>query len=59
MVDKSSSRALLKFQCPQIKDSDIPHRAKLREEILVKAGDVEERLKDYFKVNLLSSLELC
>lgn len=59
MVDKSSFRALLKFQHPEIKDSDIPHRAKLREEILVQAGDIEERLKDHFKVNLLSSLELC
>lgn len=59
VVDKTIFRALLKYQCPKMKDSDISHRTKLREEILVKAGNVENRFKEHLKVSLSSLLELC
>ena len=59
VVDKTTFRALLKYQCPKMKDSDIPHRTKLRKEILVKAGNVENRLKEHLKVSLSLLLELC
>lgn len=41
MVDKKSFRALLKYQRSQTTESDIPHRKKLREEILAKAEEVK------------------
>ena len=37
-----------------MKDSDIPHRTKLREEIILKADEAIKRLKAHFKVGFLS-----
>ena len=50
IVDKKQFRVLLKYQRPATKDSDIPHRIKLRDEIILKANEAIERLKAHFKV---------
>ena len=50
MVEKESFRGLLKYQCPGMKDSDIPHRTILREEVMHKARIVMHRLRERFKV---------
>ena len=50
IVEKSSFRALLTYQRPAMSDKDIPHRTKLREEIIYKAEVAIERLKQHFKV---------
>ncbi|PPQ85072.1 hypothetical protein CVT26_005196 [Gymnopilus dilepis] len=49
IVEKSSFRALLTYQRPAMNDSDIPHRTKLREEIVYKAEVAIDRLKEHFK----------
>ncbi|KAJ8581418.1 hypothetical protein M405DRAFT_710567, partial [Rhizopogon salebrosus TDB-379] len=43
---------LLKYQHPQTSESDIPHRTKLREAILVKALAAEARIKEEFKISI-------
>jgi hypothetical protein len=50
IVDKKQFRVLLKYQRPVTKDSDIPHRTKLRDEVILKANEAIERLKAHFKV---------
>lgn len=50
IVEKAAFRALLRFQRPQMKDSQMVHKTKLREWILIKAQDLEGRLRKYFKV---------
>ncbi|KAH7903788.1 hypothetical protein BJ138DRAFT_990081, partial [Hygrophoropsis aurantiaca] len=40
---------LLKYQRPQTKESDIPHRTKLREEILTKAVEAEVKIREHYK----------
>lgn len=50
LVEKAPFRALLRFQRPQMKDSQMVHKTKLREWILTKAQDLEDRLRKYFKV---------
>ncbi|KIK75907.1 hypothetical protein PAXRUDRAFT_100972, partial [Paxillus rubicundulus Ve08.2h10] len=40
---------LLKYQHPQMKESDIPHWTKLRDEILTKAAEAEAKLSDHLK----------
>jgi len=58
IVDKEKFQVLLKYQRPATKDSDIPHRTKLREEIMLKANEAIERLKKHFKVSLLLLVSL-
>lgn len=41
-----------------MKDSDVPHRTKIREEILEKAKVAEERIRKHFKVYPLSLTNL-
>lgn len=53
IVEKTKFRALLRYQRPAMKDSDIPHRTKLREEIIAKADEAIERLRAHFKVLFL------
>ncbi|KAH7920372.1 hypothetical protein BV22DRAFT_1021370, partial [Leucogyrophana mollusca] len=55
VVDKESFRALLKYQRPQTRESDIPHRTKLREEILTKAAEAEVKLCEHFKIGWATS----
>ncbi|KAF7364524.1 HAT family dimerization domain-containing protein [Mycena venus] len=45
LVDKGPFRRLLQYFCPSLKESDIPHRTKMREEILKRTEDAEERLR--------------
>jgi hypothetical protein len=50
-VDKEPFRALLKYQRPTTKDNEIPHRQKLRDEIVEKAKDGIQRLSAHFAVS--------
>ncbi|KAF5313763.1 hypothetical protein D9619_013714 [Psilocybe cf. subviscida] len=50
IVEKTSFRALLKYQKPSMKDSDIPHRTKLREEVIHKTEVVMHKLMEHFKL---------
>jgi hypothetical protein len=50
IVERGPFRRILQFQRPTMKDSDIPHRTKIREEILEKAKVVEARLAQHLKV---------
>jgi hypothetical protein len=56
-VDKEPFRALLKYQRPTTKDNEIPHRQKLRDEIVEKAKDGIQRLSAHFAVS--SFIYLC
>ncbi|GLB42145.1 putative hAT family C-terminal dimerisation region [Lyophyllum shimeji] len=49
LVEKDTFRRILKYQRPATKDSDIPRRTKLQEEIMYKAGLVQRRLCERFK----------
>ena len=49
VLEKPSFRNLLRYLRPNMKDSDIPHRTKLREEIMGKVDDVIERMREYYK----------
>ncbi|KAF8833161.1 hypothetical protein BDN67DRAFT_868435, partial [Paxillus ammoniavirescens] len=40
---------LLKYQRPQMKELDIPHRTKLQDEILAKATEVKAKLGEQLK----------
>jgi hypothetical protein len=53
IVDKEKFRVLLKYQRPATKESDIPHRTKLRDEVILKANEAIERLKEHFKASCL------
>jgi len=50
LVDKQPFRCLLTYLRPGISEKDIPHCNKLRAEIFLRAKEVENRLKDVFKV---------
>jgi hypothetical protein len=39
------------YQCPGTKESDIPHRTKLHDEIMQKAEEVMDLMKNHFKVS--------
>lgn len=54
IVDKGAFRRILKYQRPQMLDNDMPHRTKLREEILYKAKVAEQRIREEFKVGFPS-----
>jgi hypothetical protein len=45
LVDKGAFRRLLIFNRPSLLESDIPHRTKIHDEILVRADAVEERVR--------------
>ncbi|KAF7366232.1 HAT family dimerization domain-containing protein [Mycena venus] len=45
LVDKGPFRRLLQYCRPSLKESDIPHHTKMREEILKQTEDAEERLR--------------
>ncbi|PSS37302.1 hypothetical protein PHLCEN_2v854, partial [Hermanssonia centrifuga] len=49
LVEKGAFRRLLQYQRPQTKDTEIPHRTFVREEIMQKASDVEAQLREVFK----------
>lgn len=49
VIEKPSFRNLLRYLRPNMKESDIPHRTKLREDIMGKVGDVVERMQKYYK----------
>lgn len=53
MVDDAPFRRLLKYQRPMTKENEIPHRTKLRNEIVEKAKVAMERLTDHFAVCFL------
>ena len=55
-IDKPAFRNLLLYACPSLQDSDIPHRTKLRKEILARAKAVEARIRDKLQVCLLTLL---
>ncbi|KAF5380029.1 hypothetical protein D9615_006171 [Tricholomella constricta] len=44
LIDKGSFRRLLKYLRPALSDKEIPHRTKLRQEILRRAQDIEVRI---------------
>jgi hypothetical protein len=50
LVDKASFRRLLTYCRPSLNEKDIPHRTKVRKEILDRAKMVEARVKDKLKV---------
>ena len=52
LVDKGPFRRLLKYQCPQTSEADIPHRTKLREEIMKKVTVAEEHIRKELEVSL-------
>ncbi|KAJ7790417.1 hypothetical protein B0H14DRAFT_2626013 [Mycena olivaceomarginata] len=45
LVDKGPFRRLLRYCRPSLKESDIPHRTKMPEEILQRAKDAEDQLR--------------
>lgn len=57
LIDRHTFRRLLIYQRPKTKESEIPHRTKLREVILEKAQEVQSRIKELFKVWILANLE--
>ncbi|KAI0026791.1 hypothetical protein K488DRAFT_91860 [Vararia minispora EC-137] len=50
LIDKKTFRSLLKYQRPQTKESEIPHRTKLTEFVIEKATVVKDRMRVTFKV---------
>lgn len=50
IVEKTLFCALLKYQKPSMKDSNIPHQTKLREEVIHKTEVVMHKLMEHFKV---------
>jgi hypothetical protein len=50
VVDEKPFRKLLQYQRPTTKENEIPHRQKLRDEIIEKAKVAIERLTDHFAV---------
>jgi hypothetical protein len=48
VLEKPSFRNLLRYLRPNMKDSDIPHRTKLREQIMGKVDNVIERMHEYY-----------
>ncbi|KAF5378616.1 hypothetical protein D9615_007187 [Tricholomella constricta] len=44
LIDKGSFQRLLKYLRPALSDKEIPHRTKLRQEILRRAQDIEVRI---------------
>lgn len=57
-MEKGSFRALLKYQRPATKDSDIPGRQKLQEEVVRKSDEAVERIKTLFKVSFYAYIYL-
>ena len=53
-IDKPAFRNLLLYARPSLQNSDIPHRTKLRKEILARAKAVEERVRVKLQVRLLT-----
>lgn len=51
LIDKKPFRRLLSYLRPALGDKDIPHRTKLRGEILIRAKAVEKKIADVFKVS--------
>ena len=56
LVDKGPFRRLITYLRPSLVDKDIPHRKKLRKEILQRAAVAEEALKQRLKVCLSTPL---
>lgn len=56
LIENNAFRALLYYQRPQMKKDDVPHESKLKEEIMAKALDMEQMLKEHFAV-CVSDLE--
>jgi predicted aconitase len=50
LVDKGIFRRLLTYLRPSLMDKDIPHRTKIRTEIIERAKAVEERVKAKLQV---------
>jgi hypothetical protein len=50
IVDWPYFRALLKFQRPDTKDEDIPHRTKVTETVVTTAKSVQQRIKERYRV---------
>ena len=57
-MERTLFRSLLKFQRPQTKDSEIPHRTKIRATVLELAETVRDCLMEEFKVSLTLLLQL-
>jgi hypothetical protein len=53
LVEKAPFRQLLTYLRPSLTDKDIPHRTKLREEILEQAKAVEESMKEKLQVRFI------
>jgi hypothetical protein len=54
LVDKGSFRRLLSYLRPSLLDKEIPHRTKLRTEVLERASAVEGRVKEKLQVSLVT-----
>jgi hypothetical protein len=52
LVDKGPFRRLLQYLRPNLSDQDIPHRTKVREEILARARSAVQRVKEKLEVCL-------
>jgi hypothetical protein len=51
LVDKASFRDLLRYCRPNLPERDIPHRTKVRDEIITKAGIVVDRIRVKLEVS--------
>ena len=54
LVDKGSFHQLLSYLRPSLLDKEIPHRTKLRTEVLEWASAVEGRVKEKLQVHLVT-----
>ncbi|KAG6862895.1 hypothetical protein C0991_009621, partial [Blastosporella zonata] len=52
LMENKQFCAILKYQRLSTKESDMPKRTKLKEEIMFAAAVVEKRLAQHFKVHL-------
>lgn len=50
LVDRPAFRDTLKYMRPATRDEDIPHRTKIRDEVMVKEARLVQILVDLFKV---------
>jgi hypothetical protein len=51
LIDQSSFCCLLQYCYPSLADSDIPHHTKLQEQIMRRAKQVEEQIKEHLSVH--------
>ncbi|KAK7034322.1 HAT family dimerization domain-containing protein [Favolaschia claudopus] len=58
LVDKAPFRRVLQYSRPSLKESDIPHRTKMRAEVLERASEAEDRLRARLSASFLKSISL-